>query len=394
MKVGNAPALVRRTLRRWRRLGARLVAPFPVVPGNELRFFPGTEAALTAIRAAIGAARHSVDVEMYLWDDDDEGRAFATALADAAERGVRVRVLADALGAREALAGCLRGVAARGVALRVFDVRSLPLVRRLMHRTHKKLVVVDGAAAWCGGAGFSRHFTRGTLRELPWHDRMFEVRGPLVAQVAAIFAADFERFGPRRPLAPAAVTDAPPPCGTAVGRALRGWPDPRDFTGTFLVAVSRARERVLIGTPYFMPPFRLRRALRAALRRGVDVQLVLPSHEGASRILWYASRRHLGGFLRRGARVFEFGPAFYHAKLAVVDRDHAFLGSSNMDAWSWRRNAEIDFVFHDADTVERVAMCFAEDRAAAREVTAAEHHARGPLHRLFERIAGIFDEWW
>jgi phosphatidylserine/phosphatidylglycerophosphate/cardiolipin synthase-like enzyme len=385
---------LRRTVGRWRRLGARLLEPFPVVEGGTVRSIGAHSVCFETMLAAIEFAERTVDVEMYVWEDDDTGRAFAEALGAAAGRGVAVRVLADAFGAREALAGPLRGTAACGADVRPFNPFRLPTGHRLYHRTHKKLLVVDGECGFTGGAGFSSHFSAIKRDELPWHDRMYEIRGPLVAQLVATFEADFGRWLRPRPLPPVDVPPVPPRSeGHVRGRVLRGWPDGGDFPGTFLLAVRRARRRVWIGTPYFLPPFGLRRALRHALRRSVEVRLVLPAYEGANAILWYASRRHYGGFLRRGAVIHEYGPAFYHPKLAVVDDDHAFLGSSNMDAFSWRRNAELDVVLHDAESVAMVAGQIEEDAAAARRVTLEEHRGRGLGHRLFERLTGLFDDW-
>jgi len=379
----------------WRRLGARLFEPFPVVDGNSVRSLERKEAYFELMRSAISSARSSVDVEMYLWDDDEVGASFAKAVTDAALRGIAVRVLADAYGARAALAGPLRAAHVAGAEVRAFNPFRLPAMRRFYHRTHKKLLVVDGVVAFTGGAGFCHEFSGVLQRGRPWHDRMFEIRGPIVAQLVTVFDTDFGRWRRKRsfrsqpelPRAPSA------PCGPARGRALRGWPDPRDFTAAFLLAVQRAKERVWIGTPYFLPPYRLRRALRGARQRGVDVQIIVPSRAWANPGLWYAARRHYGGFLRRGARIHEFRPSFYHAKLAVVDGDHAFVGSSNMDSLSWRRNAELDLLFHDEETVSHFADLWFSDCAVADEVTLEAHRSRGMLHRLFERFAGLFDEW-
>jgi phosphatidylserine/phosphatidylglycerophosphate/cardiolipin synthase-like enzyme len=379
----------------WRRLGSRLDQPFPVVDGNALRSLERKEHYFDLMRRSIANARRTVDVEMYLWEDDEVGASFSRALAEAARRGVAVRVLADAFGARDALDGSLRATSAAGASVRAFNPFRLPAMHRFYHRTHKKLLVVDDTVAFTGGAGFSYEFSGVLLRGRPWHDRMFEIRGPLVAQLADTFDADFGRWRPRGSAGRRETRDRAHcgACGTARGRALRGWPDPRDFTGGFLRAVERAQERVWIGTPYFLPPWRLRAALRGAARRGIDVQVVVPSGAWANPGLWYASRRHYGGFLRQGVRIHEFRPAFYHAKLAVVDGDHAFIGSSNMDSLSWRRNAELDLVFHDAATVSELADLWFADCAVADEVTIALHRERGLMHRAFERFAGLFDDW-
>jgi len=344
---------------------------------------------------AIEQARVSVDVEMYLWDNDALGRRFIEALRRAAQRGLRVRVLADGYGARAVVGRPLSVVSAAGGDVRVFNPLRFPRWRRLVHRTHKKLLTLDGRLAFCGGAGFSTHFSSGTRWEPAWHDRMFEISGPLVRQLETAFLADFDRWNPDAGPGEHTLPTGPPPAdaGNATGRVLRGWPDGKDFPRALIDEVRTARRRVWLGTPYFLPPRRLRGALYGALERGVEVCLVVPSLAGAHWVLWYASRRYYGRLLKRGARIFEFGPRFYHAKVAVKDGDTAFVGSSNLDSWSWRRNAELDIAFTDPDSVETLAACFEQDVLRAREVTLSEHRSRGIWARLTEKAVGILDEW-
>jgi phosphatidylserine/phosphatidylglycerophosphate/cardiolipin synthase-like enzyme len=181
--------------------------------------------------------------------------------------------------------------------------------------------------------------------------------------------------------------------GTSRLRVLRGWPDARDFRAELVARVHAATERVWIGTPYFIPQPSLLRALRSAAKRGVDVRLVVPAGNAAHPLIWHASRRHYGFMLRRGAKIHEFAPAFYHAKLAVIDRGAALFGSSNLDYWSWNRNAEIDLLATDEETVEYLAACFEKDLARSREVTRKELGMRSAWMRMKERAAGWIEDW-
>lgn len=378
-----------------RRLGRRIEEPFPVVGDNSFVAAEHGPSYFDRMLGAIAAARASVDVEMYLWDDDDLGRRCVEALRDAAARGLRVRVLVDAVGA-SAVVGRLAAVEDAGGDVRVYSPFRVKFLRRYFHRTHKKLLVCDGAAAFTGGAGFSLHWTSGKRREEPWHDRMFEVRGPAVRQFVRIFETDFHRWRSRR----GHRTTEPPdatidlvPAGTATLRVLRGWPDARDFKTELVRRIRSARERVWLGTPYFFPPPSLLAALTGALRRGVDVRIVLPSGNHAHPLLWHASRRHYRWFLRRGAKIREYEHGFYHAKLAVIDRDAAIVGSSNLDHWSWNRNAEIDVLATDAESVELVADCFDADLARARDVSLREIGLAGWWTRTKDRVAGWFERW-
>ena len=393
--TGGGPGHTPARGRRRRRLGPRLVEPFPAVGGNSVAAWEQSPEFFDRLLRAIDAATATVDVEMYLWDDDEVGRSFVLALHRAAARGLCVRVLIDAAGA-SAAAGPLGVVNDAGGDVRIFSPFRLRFLRRYFHRTHKKLLICDGWHAFTGGAGFSLHWSSGARSEAPWQDRMFEVRGPVVAQLVRVFETDFSRW-PRRSAAPPrdrldATLDLSA-AGAAELRVLRGWPDARDFRTTLLDHVSAARDRVWIGSPYFIPPPSLLRALTAALRRGVDVQFVLPSGNFAHPLLWHASRRHYGWFIRRGAKIHEYEHGFYHAKIAVFDRTAAITGSSNLDYWSWNRNAEIDIVATDTPTVDLAAKAFEDDRARSREVTLREIGLRSWFTRLKERTAGWVEDW-
>jgi cardiolipin synthase A/B len=381
----------------WRRLDRRLVRPYPPLTGNRVELLEFGKSFFGRMLDAVAAARSSVDVEMYLWDVDEVGRGFVRALSDAARRGVRVRVLADAYGAR-AVVRLLREVAEAGGDVRVFNPFRVKFLRRYFHRTHKKLLLVDGELAFTGGAGFSLCFSSGRRREAPWFDRMFELSGPVCAQLAQVFDTDFHRWHPeprfsRSRTLPPAAPELPPPAGTSRVRVLRGWPDARDFPVALLEAVHAARERIWIGTPYFVPPRMLARALYRARLRGVDVQVVVPSREYAHPLLYHACRRRYRRWLRQGFALFEFEPSFYHAKMVVADRSVALVGSSNLDAWSWRRNAEIDLTLEDPATVDALAAAFERDRGQSRLVSRADLTVRGWADGAYERLARALDGW-
>lgn len=377
-----------------RRFDARVLRAFPPVGGNSVEGIEHGERYYERMIAAIDAARRTIDVEMYLWHDDAVGQLFVDALARAAARNVRVRVLVDANGSSE-IESALFAVIDAGGDVRLFSPFHIRFLSRYVHRTHKKLLLLDGRIAFSGGAGFSLHWSSGKGGERPWHDRMFQIEGPVVDQLEDVFEADFSRWDPVGPeLPPCGRTpfDAEP-SGTSEVRVLRGWPDARDFRSVLLEAVRSAKERIWIGTPYFIPARFLRKELRLAAARGVDVVVIHPAENFAHPLLWYAARARYGRWIRAGVRLHEFGDSFYHAKLAVVDRRVAIVGSSNLDAWSWVRNAEIDFAITDEASVESVAKMFGADLARSHAVTKEEASLRGAWALFKARVALLFERW-
>jgi phosphatidylserine/phosphatidylglycerophosphate/cardiolipin synthase-like enzyme len=271
-KDARAPRGVRDVFRR--RLGRRIRSAFDVADGSSIEPLSPGEVFFKRMAAAIDAATHSVDVEMYLWHDDEVGRIFSDALVRAVRRGLLVRVLVDAQGAGDA-DGLIDAVASAGADVRVFNPFRFRFWSRYIHRTHKKLLLLDACVGFTGGAGFSLHFSGSKGGDGPWHDRMYEIRGPAVSQLRASFEADFDRWDAR--CAPCdgpdvTVTWLPPPrvSGGAKLRVLRGWPDAREFRGVLLDAIRAANDRVRIGTP--PPPhsgarLRCRGAWRRRARR-------------------------------------------------------------------------------------------------------------------------------
>lgn len=380
-----------------RRLGRVLRAPFPDCGGNSVEPLAHGAHFYDVMIGAIDDAQSAVDVEMYLWHDDEVGAFFVDALARAARRGVRVRVLADAQGAREAIE-LLDLVTRAGGDVRVFNPFRIRWWRRYFTRTHKKLLLLDGARAFSGGAGFSLHFSGTKADERPWFDRMYEIRGPVVTQLEVVFEADFQRWCPageprEAPDVTVPVLAPPRAAGGAAVRVLRGWPDARDFPPLFLRAIREAKERVWIGTPYFLPPRSVRRALYDAAERGCDVRVIVPSLPHANAVLYHAVRARYGRYLHRGVRLHEFRSAFYHAKTFVADRSLALIGSSNLDSWSWRRNAEIDLAVTDAETVGRIASLLAADRESSHEIAPDEARIRDFLASAKASLASAIEDW-
>jgi phosphatidylserine/phosphatidylglycerophosphate/cardiolipin synthase-like enzyme len=185
----------------------------------------------------------------------------------------------------------------------------------------------------------------------------------------------------------------PAPEGPATVRVLRGFPDARDLRPLLRDAIDGARERIWIGTPYFVPPRSLRARLYRAARRGVDVRVVLPSRRHSHPLLYHAVRARYGRYLRRRLLLHEYDAAFYHAKVAVFDRSLAVVGSSNLDRLSWLHNSELDLAITDAETVDAMAALFLEDLGASRAVTREELRIRAVGARILERVALLFERW-
>ena len=331
----------------------------------------GGDACVEAIGQAIAAARHHVHCEYYIWEPDRVGTRVRDALAAAARRGVEVRVLYDALGSRDSAGAFWEPLEAAGGKVRAFNpVRlSIASLNFANFRTHRKIVVVDGVTGFMGGNNLHEAASAEIAGAAAWRDVHVRIAGEPVRRLQRLVleawvyaggdvAVDLEAV--RRFFPPADATEGQPV------QVLASGPDDDDapIHAFFLAALSTARTRAWIQTPYLVPDEPLESALRVAVLRGVDVQVIVP-RQGDSRVVSAASRTYCEALSRAGVRVHEYGPPMLHAKTMVIDDTVAVVGTANLDNRSFRLNFEVACAFYDAGVIDRLATPFGEDRATS-----------------------------
>jgi cardiolipin synthase A/B len=396
------------------------------VGGNEIELLRGGDQLFPAMQAAIARARHEVWLATYIFHHDDTALALMDTLLAADRRGVRVRVVVDGFGSNASLAALRERLAGSGVALAVFrpmDRWWHWFKRGQLRRLHQKLCVVDNDRAFVGGINIigDRLDMRHGLSEEPRLDFAVQIVGGLVDLVAhsvrsiwsrAWLGRDFDdalldyvplrrRFtlwltqlwrGPQR--LPEPSSRLPPVCAAFVLRDnLRRR---RTIEHAYADAIRNARHSVDIVCPYFYPGQRIRNALRGAADRGVRVRLLLQGKLDY-RIAGWAAEALYADLLRHGIEIYEYAPAFLHAKVAVVDDEWATVGSSNIDPLSLLVNLEANVVVLDRGFAARLASEIETALAVSDRVGAtAGKGLRAWLHRaavvwfayVFLRVAG------
>ncbi|MCU0646596.1 MAG: phospholipase D-like domain-containing protein [Gemmatimonadaceae bacterium] len=370
------------------------------------RHYADGEEATAAVAAAIASARHEVLVETYILRDDRIGMALVDLLRAAVARGVRCCLLADAVGSWGARRAFWRALTDAGVSVRRFHPLSLDLINSF-RRDHRKLVIVDRSVAFTGGMNIGAEYGSSLARERrtrwwrrlrtldaehpdTFRDVLIRLDGPIAAQLASVFAEGWHRAGGGALPALEAVTwaedggdyhGAPVPVPlrtvTAESRADALILDARPGRGqpetiaVLAAALGAARVRAWITTPYFAPPTAALRLMADAVRRGVDVRLLLPGISDVPVMTWAAHGAY-SVLLASGVRIYEYQPAVLHAKSLVVDDTVSIVGSANLDYRSFWFNAECSVLVLDAVLTGAVAQAFRDDLADAREVTRAE----------------------
>jgi cardiolipin synthase len=377
-------------LDRVARLGDKVVRN-PLVTGSRVTLLPSGAETYPAMLAAIDAAERSVTLCTYIFDRGAVGDAFVEALTRARWRGVQVRVLVDAVGARYAWPPAHAALRRNDVPVALFLPRiSAWLLPSLNLRNHRKVLVTDGRLGFTGGFNIRDEFAASPTNPAPFQDLHLRVEGPLVAQLQGAFAEDW-RFATGEELDGVEYFPGLERPGTVLGRTIPDGPDEDFETIRWLLfgVLSAARSSIRIVTPYFLPDAALVLALDAAALRGVEVDIVLPERSNLPIVGW-AQTAQLWQVLQQGCRVWLTPPPFDHSKMLVVDSCWSLLGSSNWDPRSLRLNFELDVECYDAELAAQVDSLIQTRIARARPVTLAEVDGRPLPIRLRDGVARLF----
>lgn len=354
-------------------------------PSRPVRWVPTVDEGYRRMLAAIADARTSVRLESYIFKAGGPGDRFRVALVAAAARGVRVRVLLDSFGSGELPSDYWDGLRSTGGEVCFFNPLTL---RRIVFRNHRKLLTVDEAHAYVGGFNIGPEY-EGDGVERGWRDLGLELDGFPARCLAASFDVmwDYREF--RHPrgsrLRRSRLKRLLHESGSADVLATGPGLGRNTFRMSLLRSLRSARE-VRIETAYFLPGFRLRRALRRVARRGGRVQLLLAGRTDLA-IAQAAGRTFYRGLLRAGVAIAEYQPQILHAKLAIVDAA-VFVGSSNLDTRSLGINYEVVVRVGDPELAAEGRAIFAADWARARRVTREEwRRSRGWAERWAGAVA-------
>ena len=363
----------------------------PLKYGNAVAPLVNGDQAFPAMLEAIDGAQDFIMLSTFIFDNDGVGRMFREALAGAVDRGVEVRVLIDAVGARYSFPSIIGSLRRRGVTVSRFIPALRP--RRIPYvnlRIHRKILVVDGRIGFTGGMNIrSGHVLAEDLKN-PIQDLHFRIDGPVVADLTAIFAEDWafcngERLEAERWFPPQE------PQGPVAARGIADGPD-EDFEKlrwVILAALACARSSIRIVTPYFVPDSGLITSLMVAAMRGVQVDILLPEKNN-QRIAKWASTALQWQLLERGCRIFMSPPPFDHTKLMLVDDRWALIGSANWDARSLRLNFEFNVECYDKELAGVLGDLLQEKLSAARPVSLDEVEDRSIPIRLRDGVARLF----
>jgi cardiolipin synthase len=380
----------------------------PLIAGNEVRLLFDGPSTMAEMAKAITAAKSSINLETYVFDQDEQGNRFADLLILKQAEGVVVNVIYDSVGTINVPQAFFERMRAAGIELIAFNpVNPFRLSGngwKWNNRDHRKLLVVDGKVAFTGGVNISNAYANSSpfrarsdkrakdAGDSGWRDTHLRIEGPAVAALQWTFVhAWLEQHAGR--LREADYFPAQTLAGDKVARVLASEPQGRfEIYRAFLLAVQGAKKSIHITCAYFVPDEQTLQALTAAAQRGVSVRLVLPSVSDAGIVL-QASRASYTHLLEAGVRIHELSHSVLHVKAAVVDGVWSTVGSTNIDKRSFLHNHELNVIVIGDAFGAQMEGAFQEDLRNSVEVTLAGWQRR-PMHvRLGEWLADLLSYW-
>lgn len=363
----------------------------PLMRGNRVTPLINGDRAYPCMLASIEAARKSISLCSYIFDNDAWGSRFRAALRDADKRGVEIKVLIDGVGAGYSFPPITWWLRRDGIETAEFLKTVLPWRFQYLNlRNHRKIMVVDGREGFTGGMNIRKGNFLADSPAKPIQDIHFQIEGPVVAELQRAFAEDWafttgevlqgEKWYPRLDLQ-----------GEGVARGISDGPD-EDFDKlrmVILAALATAQETISIITPYFLPDNELVSALRIAALRGVKIEILLPAVSNLRMVKW-ASDAGLEELLQAGCRIYLTRPPFDHSKIMMVDQLWVLLGSANWDSRSLALNFEFNVECYDQQLAGVVGNILQEKKVSARELTLQEILAESLIVKLRNRFFRLF----
>ena len=356
----------------------------PVYPwreGNRVSLLVDGDAFLPRMLECIAQARGYLLLEMYLVESGATLDRFIAALSEAAARGVKACLLLDDFGIRGMRHGDRQRLAEAGIELVLYNPLRYRKWRANLYRDHRKLLLVDGEVAFTGGMGITDRFSPQDSPRGWWHEVMVECQGPVVMDWRRSFAVTWNRYSDTALQLPE--SNSAPATGGAAARLAVIQPPHQEAKGSLTNRIRASRRRVWIATPYFIPTRKIRRLLKQAARRGVDVRILVPGEETDHPAVRHIGQRYYQRLLRNGVRIFEYQPRFIHAKIWLCDR-WISIGSTNLDRWSLHWNLEANLEVEEGAFADRVMQLLEEDFTRSSEITCREWMERPRYQRLCE----------
>ena len=380
----------------------------PLMVGNKVDLLVDGPSTYAAMLSAIKNAKDHINMETYIFEDDEVGQQFAAILIAKQQSGVQVNLIYDSVGSINTPKTFFSMLKDNGINVLEFNPIN-PLDKRKdwqwNQRDHRKLLIVDGKVAFVGGINISSVYSSGSFggvakrtsknakegeNTIPWRDTHLQLAGPVVAEFQKMFTETWQQQKGdalvEKVYFPALTSQ-----GNEVVRAIGSSPDEAysQIYATLLSAINSAETQVFLTNAYFVPDPQLLAALKDAVKRGADVRLLLPEKTDSS-LVFYASRSYYDELLSANVKIYEHQVALLHAKTALIDGVWSTVGSTNLDWRSFVNNQEINAVMLGQDFGAQMQNQFEKDLASSKQITLQEWRQRSIGARIKEQSARLW----
>jgi cardiolipin synthase A/B len=343
---------------------------------------------------AMRQARHSIDLEAYIFHKGQVTRQVVDVLTERAQAGVHVNLVIDSMGSFSTRKSYFKRLQAAGGHVGWYHRLRLHNWFLSNNRTHREITVVDGTTAFVGGAGYADWWRYPSGHEPRWRDTMVRVRGDAVRGIQGTFSENWLEASGQIIDGPDFFPPLPNDAGHDTALVVTSTPSSGGSTRArvlFQLLLAAARKSILINTPYFLPDRSMRGQLQRAARRGVSVKIVVPGRYADHALTRSSGRSFYGDLLKAGVEIHEYEPTMIHAKIAIIDGVWSIVGSTNLDYRSFGINDEINVAIFSPEVASRLTQAFEDDVSHSRHVTLDAWNHRGIFERGLEGIGWVFE---
>jgi cardiolipin synthase len=379
------------------------VTDSPMTKGNKVTLLADGEGTYAAMFKAIEGARNHINLESFIFEDDEAGRKFAERLLRKRAEGVQVHLMYDSVGSINTPAAFFQRLRDAGIQVVAFNPIN-PLKDRdewgLTHRDHRKILIVDGGLAIIGGVNISKVYSSsprmgksGGKAPIHWRDTDIQIEGPTVAELQKLFIDTWVQQKGTAFSGPD-YFPAQKERGNALVQVVGSTPGESNRVPfvVYVSAITFAENSIHLTNSYFIPDHQTEKALTDAAARGVDVKVILPGVTD-SKVALYAQRYHYSRLLKAGVQIYEHSNSLLHAKTAVLDGVWSTVGSTNMDYLSMLSNDEVNAVILNKEFALQMEAMFARDLADSKPIVRKEWEKRPFLPRMGEWFINLFVRW-
>lgn len=366
----------------------------PIIPGNEIQCLNNGAEIFPAMLDSIRGAKKTITFETFIYWSGDVGKTFSEAFAAKAREGVEVKVLIDWLGSKIIGKVEEREMRQAGVDLQIYRPLNWYHLSRANHRTHRKILIVDGRLGYTGGVGIADQWkgdVHGTNADHEWRDFHFQLKGRIVAQMQSVFTNNWIK-ATGSTLHGEAYFPELEASGEVKMQCFHSSPTEgaESVRLMFLYLIECASQSLDISAAYFIPDRLMREALLNAIERGVRIRVILPGRNNDVRAVTHASRELWGDLLEEGVEIYRFKPSMYHCKAIIADEQTTTIGSANFDNRSFHLNDEMNINVFDSRFAQRMTEIFEKDIERSSRVELEDWKKRPRIKKLRDWFYGKF----